>query len=61
MRSIYADWVLVVTRYGARGKASGAGVETQGAIRLQVDDGKVTRLVRYWDLDRALADLGLAE
>ena len=52
--------VLVFHRSG-RGKTSGVGVETQGAILLQVDEGKVTRLVRYWDLDRALADLGLTE
>jgi ketosteroid isomerase-like protein len=60
-RELDDEQVLVVTRYGARGEASGMGIETQGAILLQVDEGKVTRLVRYWDRDRALTDLGLAE
>jgi ketosteroid isomerase-like protein len=60
-RELDDERVLVVTRYGARGEASGVGVETLGAILLQVDEGKVTRLVRYWDLDRAIADLGLAK
>ena len=60
-RELDGERVLVVTRYGARGEASGVGVETQGAILPQVDDCKVTRLVRYSDLDRALADLGLTQ
>jgi ketosteroid isomerase-like protein len=53
--------VLVVTRYGARGAASGVGVETRGAVLFHVGEGRVTRLVRYWNRDRALADLGLEE
>jgi ketosteroid isomerase-like protein len=53
--------VLVVTRYGARGEASGVGVEMRGAVLFQVGDGRVTRLIRYWSRDRALADLCLVE
>ena len=60
-RELDDERVLVVTRYGARGEASGVGIETQGAILLHIDEGKVTRLVRYWDLDRAFADLALQE
>jgi ketosteroid isomerase-like protein len=53
--------VLVVTRYGGRGKASGVGVETLGAILFHLEAGRVTRLVRYWDRVRARADLGLQQ
>jgi ketosteroid isomerase-like protein len=58
--------ILVLMLHCARGKTSGLDVgETRtkraGANVLHVRDGKVTRLVLYWDRERALADLGLSE
>jgi ketosteroid isomerase-like protein len=58
-----AKRVLVLLRMIARGKTSGlelGHMQSKGAILFQLGDGKVTRLIYYWDRDRALADLGLA-
>jgi ketosteroid isomerase-like protein len=62
-RELDGERVFVLTQFSARGKTSGleAGqMRTEGAHLFHIRAGKVTRLVVYWDRDRALADLGLA-
>lgn len=54
--------VLVSFRCTGRGKSSGVNLEqlqVNGATLFEVTDGKVTRIVQYFDRDDALADLGL--
>ena len=61
-RELGGDRVLVLVRYGGRGKTSGMETERlgqQGAALFHVHDGLVARLVAYLSSDRALADLGL--
>ena len=60
-----AERVLVTLRAQGRGKASGLDIGATGGGRgsanvFHVRGGKVTRLVSYFDRDRALADVGLA-
>ena len=61
-RELDEERVLVLNRNTGRGKASGMEVGQmwrKGANVFHVRDGKVTRLVVYFEGDRALADLGL--
>ena len=63
-RELDAERVLVLELRQARGKASGLELRrmrSEGAVLFYVRDGRVARLVFYWDRDRALADLGLKE
>jgi len=55
--------VLVLHSYSGIAKASGLEIgqmAAKGADLFHVSAGKVTRLILYWELDRALADLGLS-
>jgi ketosteroid isomerase-like protein len=54
--------VLVLDHFSARGRTSRlevGRVRAQGAVLFHLLDGKVTRLVVYWDRDAAFADLGI--
>jgi ketosteroid isomerase-like protein len=53
--------VLVLSRMRGLGKGSGVEVDQRRASLFELRDGKVTRLTLYWNRDRALAELGLAE
>jgi ketosteroid isomerase-like protein len=66
-RELDDERVLVLAHFVGRGRASGLDVgelPTRAANVFanifHVRDGKVTRIVTYWDHERALADLGLA-
>jgi len=64
IRVLDEERVLALIRRSGRGKVSGMEIEdlagSEGADMLLIRDGKVVRLVIYWERDRALADLGLA-
>ena len=60
-RELDDERVLVLVRVSGRGKTSGLGVAGKGAALFQVRDGKVARVVTYFDRERALADLGIAD
>jgi ketosteroid isomerase-like protein len=60
-RELDDERVLVLDHRSGRGKGSGVEVATKGAAVYHVRDGRVVRLILYWDRDRALADLGLEE
>ena len=62
-RELDDERVLVLTNRTGRGKTSGlelGQMRAKGASLWHVRGSKVTRLVVYWEGERALADLGLA-
>jgi ketosteroid isomerase-like protein len=63
-RELDGQRVLVFIHASGRGKTSGLDLgqmSKTAACLFEIRDGKVIRLVNYWNRDRALADLGLAE
>lgn len=62
-RELDDERVLALLRFNGRGKTSGlelAQTAPKGANVFWVRGGKVTRIVHYFDRERALTDLGLA-
>jgi ketosteroid isomerase-like protein len=59
-RELDEERVLVLTYASGRAKASGVQIGQMRANVFHLRGGKVTRLVAYWDRERALAVLGLA-
>ena len=63
-RALDDERVLGLFKFSASGKASGLEVgdmRTRGAFLYQLRDGKVIKLVVYWDGDHALEAVGLRE
>lgn len=62
-RELDGERVLVLLRMDLRGKTSGLELDarwTRGAEVVQIADGRVTRIVKHFERDRGLTDLGLA-
>jgi len=62
LRELDTEHVLSTVRFTGRTRGSDlelAQVPTLQACVLQLRGGRVTKLVLYWHLDQALADLGL--
>ena len=59
-RDVDGERVLVLGCLRGREKSSGAAVEQLRANLFRIRDGKVVRLIFYWDRERAFADLGLS-
>ena len=53
--------MLVTLQRTRQDERTGARSMDEGSELFHVRGGKVTRLVLYWDRERAFADLGLSE
>ena len=62
-RELDSERVFILIRRSGHGKTSGlelGQLQTKGATLFHIRGGKVTRIVTYWDRERALADLDIA-
>lgn len=59
-RELDDERVLALVHFRASGQTSAVEVDQEGGEIFHLRNGRVTKLVAYWDRDRALADLGLA-
>jgi ketosteroid isomerase-like protein len=56
-----SERILVLVHNSGRGRTSGLELEQRSVANFfEIRDGRVTRLVLFWDRDRALEDLGVA-
>lgn len=63
-RELDEERVLVLLKLSGRGKRSGVELEqlgTQSATLYHLREGKVVKVVTYWDRERAFADLCVEE
>ena len=63
-RALDDERVQALVHFSGRGKTSGlevGDIQMKGANLFHVRGGVVTRLVLYWDRERAFADFGLGE
>ena len=63
-RALDDERVFVLMHLSGRGKTSGlevGDIKMKGANLFHLRDGKVTRLVLYWDRQHAHPDVGLSE
>ncbi|MGO8906652.1 MAG: nuclear transport factor 2 family protein [Solirubrobacteraceae bacterium] len=59
-REVDVERVLTLLHYGGRDRLAGQEVmPTEAALLFHIRDGKVARLIIYWDCNLAFADLGL--
>jgi ketosteroid isomerase-like protein len=63
-RELDRERVMALHRFVASGKTSGVDVgriETEGVGVFSLQDGQVTKIVHYYDRDRAIAEIGVEE
>ncbi len=51
--------IVVQAVYAGRGRTSGIDVAGEGTMVFELEEGKVVKMIRYWDTARAVAELGL--